>query len=275
MVKVKQRRGSGSFSISSQATIHESVVFGPNCSEVAIGHGVRIGRDVYIDVKHLTIGDYVTIHHGTVLHGERVSIGHNCWIGHYCILDGHGGSLTIGNNVGVGAQSQLWSHMKFGDVLAGCRWNQMKALTLEDDVWLVGHCIVTPITAKRRSMLMVGSTATRDMEENHVYAGSPARDRTDVFGPQFADPDPVAITRGFEALVGEYALQGADTGFIQVWEEEWPQSPPEGRTLFSPLRRVYFPRYTSEETDFMRFLLYDRAKFTPLGSSHSPSSISS
>ena len=43
--------------IATTAKIHDSVTFGPNCERVQIGHGVRINRDVYIDVKDLTIGD--------------------------------------------------------------------------------------------------------------------------------------------------------------------------------------------------------------------------
>lgn len=252
--------------ISETAQIHESVTFGPGCENVTIGHGARIYRDVYIDAQDLHIGDYVTIHHGTVIHGQKITIGHNCWIGHYCILDGHGGLLSIGNNVGIGAQSQLWSHMKFGDTLAGCRWHRMESLILEDDVWLVGHCIVTPITARRRSMLMVGGMATKDMEVNRVYAGSPARDMTATFGGQFEDTTATQRIQGFRDLVDEYAAAGNDTGWLvidtepaspMVWPEAW-------QTLFNPVAMRYRPRYTEQETAFMKFCLYDRAKFLPV-----------
>jgi acetyltransferase-like isoleucine patch superfamily enzyme len=250
--------------ISTTAKIHDSVTFGPNCTNVTIGHGARINRDVYIDVKDLTIGDYVTIHHGTVLHGDKITIGHNCWIGHYCILDGHGGLLFIGNNVGVGAQSQLWSHMKFGDTLNGCRWHRMDNLVIEDDVWLVGHCVVTPITARQGSMLMVGGMATKDMEANHVYAGSPAKDMTDKFGQQFAPTTPQQRISGFDKLVAEYADQGNDVSWVSVVDGLWPQIVSNKVTYFNPTRMEYMPRYTSNETALMQFLLYDRAKFLPV-----------
>ena len=252
------------FQISDKATIHESVVFGPNCHSIKIGHGTQIHRDVYIDVDNLEIGDYVTIHHGTVVHGETIRIGHNCWVGHYCILDGHGGFLSIGNNVGVGAQSQLWSHISFGDTLAGCRFKSHDSLVIEDDVWFVGHCIVTPIVAKEKSMLMVGSTVTKDMEANHVYAGSPASDRTDVFGTQFSNTSDAQRVEAFLELVKQYGEQGGDTDFIQVWEcLSAPEEAQDGRTIFSPARRRYIPTYSEQETRFMRFLLYDKAKFIP------------
>lgn len=255
---------STNFQISETAEIHPSVVFGSNCQSIKIGHGSRIHRDVYIDVANLEIGDYVSIHHGSVLHGETIRIGHNCWIGHYCILDGHGGLLSIGNNVGIGAQSQLWSHISFGDTLNGCRFNSHDSLVIEDDVWFVGHCIVTPITAREKSMLMVGGTVTKDMEANHVYAGSPARDRTDVFGPQFSETSETQRVEVFRKLVEQYAEQAADTQFIQIWDStSRPEAAQYGHTLFAPGTRQYIPTYSERETQFMRFLLYDKAKFIP------------
>lgn len=243
--------------------IHPSVVFGPNCAKVSIGNGVTLGRDIYIDVEDLTIGDYTTIHHGTVIHGEKVEIGHNCWIGHYCILDGHGGLLSIGNNVGVGAQSQLWSHIKFGDVMAGCRWNSMDNLIIKDDVWIVGHGIVAAVTIEERAMLMVGGVATKDMEANHVYAGTPARNMTDVFGPQFAEVDDQTMINRFEVLVAEYAAEGNDVSFIEIANvSDFKQS--DSITFFDPSTRSYRPRFTEPEMVFMKHLLYDKAKFLPV-----------
>ena len=107
-----------------------------NCKFLSIGFGSFIGRDIYIDAESLSIGDYTTIHHGSILQGKEVSIGHNCWFGHYTIIDGTGGCF-IGNNVGVGTHSQLWSHMKFGDKLEGCRFNTQNKLILEDDIFLI------------------------------------------------------------------------------------------------------------------------------------------
>lgn len=241
-----------------------NVVFGPNCKSVTIGAGSFIGNDVYIDVEELVIGDYFTLHHGSIIHGAVCSIGHNCWVGQYTILDAHGSYLTVGNNVGVGAHSQLWSHMKFGDMMEGCRWNVMSSLEIGDDVWLVGHCIVSPIKAAPRSMLLAGGVATRDMLENRVYAGTPAKDITDSVGPQFEELEAGVRTDRFEKLVDEFSATGADTSFIEIvgLGEEWPEDPLV--TGFSPEVRVYQPRYTEIEMEFMKnFLLYDRAKYCP------------
>ena len=241
-----------------------NVVFGAACRKVTVGYGAFVGNDVYIDVEELVVGDYLTLHHGSVIHGKSCAIGHNCWIGQYCILDALGGRLGLGNNVGVGAHSQLWSHMKFGDRLAGCRWYRMGSLDVGDDVWFVGHCIVTPIKAASRSMLMVGGVAVKDMEDNPVYAGSPAKDMTETFGPQFQEVSPADREAGFAKLLEEYRLQGHPTDFVRLVATRDELAAGGDRTPFCLATREYAPRYAEDEVRFMRFLLYDKAKFVPV-----------
>ena len=249
-------------SISPTAEVHESVVFGPNCEHIIIGHAARIRSGTFIDVANLSIGDYVTINPGVVIHGEKIVMGHNCWVGQYSILDGHGGLLSLGNNVGVGAHSQLWSHMKFGDRLEGCQWHKMSELIIEDDVWLVGHCLVTPIVARSRSMLMLGGLATHDMEANQIYAGSPARNVTEKFGPQFISVPLDQKINIFNSYIDEFRSLGNETETLQLLDES--QAPlKDGVTYFDLASRRYVPTFSEIETKFMRFLLYDRAKFLP------------
>lgn len=240
----------------------ENVVLGPNCKQVEIGFGCYIGRDVYIDVEKLNIGDYTTIHHGAILHGIKTQIGHNCWIGHYTIIDSLGGDTFIGNGVGVGAHSQLWSHMKFGDVLAGCRWNSTGSLTLEDDVWLVGHCIAGPIHAKRKAMLMTGGVVTQDMKENHIYGGVPAAEISSKLGFQYSSISVDAKKGMFEKIKADYLQStGKDVKkFISV--ESFSFS--DEITEFDLSERKYYPRYSDDEYQFIKFMLYDRAKFVPV-----------
>lgn len=249
-------------SISSTAEIHPTVTFGPNCENVVIGHATRIRAGTYIDVVNLSIGDYVTVSPGVVIHGDTVSIGNNCWIGHYSILDGHGGLLSIGNNVGIGAHSQLWSHMKFGDRLDGCRWHRMSELIIEDDVWFVGHCLVTPIIARSRSMLMLGGMATHNMEENQTYAGAPASNVTEKLGPQFESVPLETKYVMFKSYLEEFRSLGNEVETLQLLDGI-QMSMRDGVTYFNLESRQYFPTFSEVETKFMRFLLYDRAKFVP------------
>ncbi len=248
--------------IGDQTQINANVLLGPACNTVKIGFGCFIGRDVYIDLDELIIGDYTSIHHGSVIHGVRTHIGHNCWFGHYTIIDSLGGYTRIGNNVGIGAHSQLWSHMKFGDVLAGCRWHSSGEIVLDDDVWLVGHSIIGPIHAAARAMLLTGGVAVKNMQANHIYAGNPARDVTDKFGKQFSEKSMEKKVTEFEELKYQFFKQtGIDTRQFKQTNSFYRT---ESQTLFNLSRRTYVPRYTRDEYLFMKFLLYDKAKFTPV-----------
>lgn len=249
--------------IAESVQIQENVVFGSKCRKVTIGHGSFLGRDIYIDVEELEIGEYTTIHHGCILSGVKTKIGHNCWFGHYTIIDSLGGETLIGNNVGVGAHSQLWSHMKFGDVLAGCNWNSSGRLILEDDVWLVGHSITGPILAKSKSMLMTGGVALKDMDENSIYAGAPAVNVTEKLGRQFNEKSSDEILTGFNELVKRFCHDMNESGESLVIVSDFDFSR-EDVTQFIPDKRLYMPIRTSVEIKFIKYCLYDKAKFIPV-----------
>ena len=153
--------------------------------------------------------------------------------------------------------------MKFGEVLAGCKWNSSGKLTLEDDVWLVGHSITGPITARRKSMLMTGGVALKNMEENCIYAGSPAVNVTDRLGHQFEKKSRSAIINDFNDLVDQFQLlYGYKSGsLIAVDEFDFNK---KGITQFNPIERLYLPIRSDIERNFIKFCLYDKAKFVPV-----------
>lgn len=246
----------------------DNVIIGPNCKLIEIGYGSFIGDNVYIDVPRLSVGEYTTIHKNTTLHGYKdLSIGHNCWIGQNCIIDSIAGT-EIGNNVGIGTYSQLWTHMKFGDCLEGCQWKSEKKLIIEDDCWFVGHCIVSPITAHKKSMLLVGGVVTKDMEENHIYGGCPAIDMTAHLGYQFNQKSTQQKRKEFLTLYFDFMklnnIEEDDFKIIVKNSLNEREEKTLNATVFYLEERVYEPTYSQIEYKFMKFLLYDKAKFIPL-----------
>lgn len=230
--------------------------------KVVISDGVFLGHDIEIACPSIEIGDYTMIREYTQITGRKeAKIGSCCWVGQNCILNTHGG-LYIGNGVGIGAHSQLWSHIRFGDVLQGCRWEGDTPLIVEDDVWFVGHCLVSPIHAKRKSMAMLGSVITRDMEENHIYAGVPAKDVSDKLGFQYED---VSVDKKYQVM------QEKLSEFYEL-HSEYPQSivvvkdsaniNGTHKTVFDVSNRTYTKKLTEEEIEFMKFLLVT-IKFYP------------
>ena len=222
-----------------------SSVFVTDRTKVTIGHGCTLTGSCYIDCEEFVLGDYCTLHSVTA-HGKSVRLGHNCWVGQGTILDGLGG-LTIGNNVGIGAYSQLYTHGKFGDTLFGCRHKTEWSTRIGNDAWLLPRVLSSARYIGERAMVLGGSVLTRDVPYDQTWGGYPAKDLTKKLGPQFTPTTSEQRVARFLALVHEYRATGRE---VDV-----------GR--FYPASRSYLPSYSPRETEFVRWMLYDKAKFTP------------
>jgi acetyltransferase-like isoleucine patch superfamily enzyme len=228
---------------------------------IYIGDNVYIGANVQIICDDFSLGDYSKIQHDTNIHGYKpCSIGHNAWIGQYTIIDSIGGTV-IGDNCGIGAHSQLWSHIKYGDTLEGCNFSGEKQLQVGNDVWFVGHCIVSPIIAADKSMAMVGSVITKDMAYNEIYAGSPAKSISEKIGFQFRD---ISLDEKYNKMIEYLSLSGLKNNKIKIVRSFDEITFDEGVTYFDVNTRKYTKNRSNEEINFIRYLLPDKAKFTPL-----------
>ena len=145
-----------------RVTVGDYCVIGPGVKFVCAGGDIKIG-------------DWSTLHDRClVLSGKGAQIGAHCWFGQNSIIDGTGG-ITIGRGVRVGMYSQLWSHVAAGEQIEGCTLIGERPVVLEDDVWLVGSCIVASgVTIGTRSIALIGSNITKSCGPNMVLAGSPA-----------------------------------------------------------------------------------------------------
>ena len=122
------------------------------------------------------MGDWNVLHNDMLVMAEQyLYIGHNCWFGQNTILDGAGG-LTIGNGVRVGMYSQIWTHVASGEQIEGCTLFSKRSTIIEDDVWLVGSCVVgSGLKLGWRSVALINSVLTKDTLPDRAYAGSPAK----------------------------------------------------------------------------------------------------
>ena len=237
---------------------------GPDRKSFVFGDNVYIGEDVKIIGNNVRILDYTKLHNHCFIYApEPLSIGFNCWIGQHTILNAEA-ALTIKNNVGIGAYSQLWTHIKFGDTLEGCRFNSYSKMTIEDDVWFVGHCIVSPVHAQKRSMALVGSVIIKNMEENRIYAGSPAVDMTDRMGHQFdnipLDTKLSKMNDYLETFLTNTNNKSENTIEIVL---DYPEELNPYISYFNVRERTYTKRNSKIEQKFMNFLLPEKAKFIP------------
>lgn len=122
----------------------------------------------------LSIGKNTFVHMGCFFEGNNIRIGSNSIIGRNCYLGGSGGNLTIKNNVSITAQTYIFcsSHDKdnplfksiYGDVV------------VEDRVWVGARAMILPgVRIGKGAILGAQSTATKDIPDFTVYAGSPAK----------------------------------------------------------------------------------------------------
>lgn len=232
-----------------------------NARNIIIGDNCYIGHNVQIICDEFSIGDYSKIQHNTNVHGYLpCTIGHNAWIGQYSILDSIGG-LTIGNNCGIGAHSQLWSHIKYGDTLEGCRFLSESASKIGNDVWFVGHCIVSPIIAEDKSMALAGSVVTKNMLFNTIYAGSPAKSISEKAGGQFIEVSVEDKMNKMKKYLQEFQ---PSTQQIKIVDSEKEINFNDDISYFNVNNRTYTKKQSDIEIAFMKFLLPAKAKFTPI-----------
>lgn len=229
---------------------------------IVIGDHCYIGHNVQIICDDFEIGDFSKIQHDCNIHGYKpCKIGHNLWMGQFTIVDSIGG-CTIGNNCGIGAHSQLWSHIKYGDTLEGCKFLMEKPLMVGNDVWFVGHCIISPITAADKSMAMVGSVVTKDMLYNTIYAGSPAKSISEKVGFQFDDVTPEEKFIKMKNYIQEWGGNSEKIKIVLSKDEINFEN--NNISYFNVSNRTYTKRQSEDEISFMKFLLPAKGKFTPI-----------
>lgn len=271
--------------------------------DVRIGHRTSIAPDaqvVFVRPATVTIGDYCTVGPGvkfvcdggdvslgdwTTLHDRCLvlstagaSIGQHGWFGQHCVIDGTGG-LSIGHGVRVGMYSQIWTHVAAGEQIEGCTLYGMRPVHIEDDVWLVGSCIVASgVTLGRRTVALIASNITKSWPDRSVLAGSPAAPKVGLsFYREITRDEQWDLLAGWlrelaslfdlslHEAPGAFVLQDAQDGQIAFvcnaadvgrWIDSHPQS-----TVCCLETKHYVKRLTGIEHRVLKALAGNRARF--------------
>ncbi len=148
-----------------------------------MGDNVFIGKHTTINTSKFIIEDYGVIHSSNIYGSYPLEIGYNVWIGQDTIINTRR-MVKMGDNVRIGARSQIWTHSASGEILEGSQLFREKEVVLEDNTWLNGGVTITPgVRMKPWSVVLIGSVLTRDTEKYHIYAGVPACDITEKVKP--------------------------------------------------------------------------------------------
>lgn len=232
--------------------------------KVTLGDFTYIGRNSRIIVPEISIGDYTRINELAFLGGTKpMQIGLSCYFGRGVQLDSTGG-LKIGNYVGVGSLSQIWTHIRHGDVVQGSVYDHEYSLTIQDDVWLVAR--VTVGGAKfigARSVVFNESNLTRSIQADSVYTGNPAEPST-RFHPQFKTIPDEEKQRRLQTMIDKFiARYPLHRGMLKACISVEDFNTEDHITYFAVRERVYTKKYWRAEVEFLR----DRetlAKFAPM-----------
>jgi acetyltransferase-like isoleucine patch superfamily enzyme len=264
--------------------------------QFSIGDNCFIGHDTKIAVPVFKTGDYVSLNNHLFVNGVKpCTIGHNVWIGQNCILNSRD-VLTIGNGVGIGTYSCVWTHGAHGELLEGCRIFKVAPVSIEDDAWLIGSFnVISPgVKVGKKSVILTGSVVTKDVAPCSCVAGNPAKDITEKLQPYRK----VALTEKFEMMKkfmeefvssrnaikikdGWRVGKGKNAYEIVIIEKADNKSVQKDApkviftlknmvtkslsktTIFDLSTKTYTKRRTAGEIAVIKSLLYSKARFCP------------
>jgi len=269
------------------------------CGEFYIQDNCFIGHDSKIVVPFFRAGDYVTLHNHLFVNGiSSCTIGHNVWIGQNCILNAYD-RVTIGNGVGIGTYSCIWTHGGHGELLEGCNIFKVAPVDIEDDVWIVGsYNVISPgVRIREKSVILTGSIVTKDVPSNSCFAGNPARDISDKvhayrkitlgekyemmrkfmteFVVAYYKGNTSKLRNGWRIKDGKYSYEiiflpeaddksiGNDSVKLVFTKKNFTAKNYKNVTIFDLSTKTYTKKRTKIEIDVIKFLLYSKARFLP------------
>lgn len=118
------------------------------------------------------------IREGVTFHfPEKISIGKSI-IGEFVYFNGYGG-IEIGDMVLIGAGTSIYAHEHKFDDLSKPIWSQgliEKPIKIKDNVFIgCDVIIVGGVTIESGAVIGAGSVVTKDIPENSIVAGVPAK----------------------------------------------------------------------------------------------------
>ena len=237
---------------------------------------------ILIGTNPLNIGDWNVFHNDMlIMVGKGISIGHNCWFGQNTILDGSG-ILHISNGVRVGMYSQIWTHVASGELIEGCMLFGDKKTIIEDDVWLVGSCIVSSgVHLRKKSVFLINSVVTKDSQPEKLYSGSPATINEKIqIWKKIELPDKLKMLLEWSEIFshnknckinnyiekGYFEIESTKSNELLIIFIEDNFTIPDGFevSLFNVVNKTLTKKNTLLEREFYKFIYNNKARFTTI-----------
>ncbi|WP_426451460.1 acyltransferase [Paenibacillus sp. S-38] len=128
---------------------------------------LKIGRNLSIIAKPWPV-------QLTVVEGAKLTIGDNVLINAGVGIASNL-EVEIGNDVKIGPRTSIFDS-QYHPLDSSDAGDLRRRIVIEDNVWIGTGCLILPgVRIGRNSVVAAGSTVTRDVPENVVVAGSPAK----------------------------------------------------------------------------------------------------
>ncbi len=109
-----------------------------------------------------------------IRYGKNIRIGNHCIINKRVLLDGRGGLLTIGDQVDIAQETNIWTYEH--DVHDDNHSLSGGNVTIEDYVWICSRVTILPgVTIGRGAVVAAGSVVTKNVEAMSIVGGVPAK----------------------------------------------------------------------------------------------------
>ena len=128
-----------------------------------------------------TVGNGISVEHNFHCDlGYNIHVGENFYAGFNCtILDM--AEVRIGDNCMIAPNVGIYTAGHTINPIDRHKTGFAKPITIGNNVWIGGHCaIIGGIRIGNNSIIASGSVVTKDVPENTIYAGNPARKLKDI-----------------------------------------------------------------------------------------------
>lgn len=156
-----------------------------NPQKIHLADNCNIYKGVYIKSRTssevgITIGSGVKIHEYTYIddYGGKIHFDDNVGIGHHCVIGGHGGLYVGKHTIIAGLTYIVPANHIFNtpDVPFVNQGETKKGIFIGHNVWIGSGCIILDgITIGNNSVIGAGSIVTKDVPENVLALGQPAK----------------------------------------------------------------------------------------------------
>lgn len=164
-------------------------------------NGAKIGRNTYVSLssrivakKSLVIGNDCVIKSHVKIKANNISIGHNCIISEDSYITGDDNfflgnksfvgkkvrinvskNVTIGEDVGVGENTTIWTHGYFPPADEGYPVTY-SSVSIGDGTWVSTNIIILPgVKIGKNVIIGAGSVVTKNVDDESLIAGNPAK----------------------------------------------------------------------------------------------------